>query len=57
MKTREYQFPNAVIVIQDRKCTEIPKWCSLISVERDRHYVAGALLQLRQYNRALRGSK
>ena len=51
MASKEYDFPNAVILITDRTCFEIPKWCPGIKVERSRHEVAGALLELRKFNR------
>lgn len=52
MKTRNYDFPNAhIVVLEDRTCREIPKWCPMISVDRSRKWVADALRQLRAFKR------
>jgi hypothetical protein len=51
---RSHDFPNAVIQAgADGTYREFPKWCPMISVRRSRHYVAQALIQLRNYQRTL----
>lgn len=53
-RKKEYDFPNARLVVSGRKCFEFPKWCPMIHVERSRSYVASALLQLRSHRRSIK---
>lgn len=52
LRKKEYDFPNAKLVIIGRQCLEFPKWCPMIHVERTRTYFAEALLELRKFRRA-----
>ncbi len=50
---RQYDFPNAVIKrLSDGSYWEYPKW-TVISVRRDRGYVAQALARLRHFRREM----
>lgn len=50
--TRSYEFPNAKIErLSDGRFVMFYKWCSCVSIERSRAFVAEALRLLRTYRR------